>query len=382
MKKLLSIVFIFIAFFISAFQVSAQTSGADLVVTNFQLTNDKGVAKTSFAPNEPIYIKYTIKNQGTQTATNKYTSAGHIWSQIYGNKSSTVSYETGSDVGIWIRNYNNITPGKVITYGSYPNGPEAWAFEGAKFFKKSNSGTYTARAFVNYDKIANEGNFSNNQITVTYTIKNPVTPTATPVPTRTPTPTPKPTIPPAAVTGVCTNNSISLSFNSAPSGTVKWAIRIDDRSNGWRDTQPLEGDTMLNDFTGTKYNRSGQPGKAYSWWVHPLNAKNEAITTYSGDFYCPVGKVTGLSHSYNYPTVTLKWNPVAGAKYYAIRVDNHVNGWDPNNMQDGDHLRNELTETSFSFRAARGRAISWWIHAIDQNGNVSEASGESFVNPQ
>ena len=150
------------------------SANADLVITNFVLTDQNGTTKTQFLPTDTIYVKYTIKNQGTDTAKNQYTNAGIIWSQIYGNKPTTVETNKATDVGMWVKNGNNITPGKSTTFTSYAGGESA--FPGSKAFKMTKPGSYTARVFVNYDRLAKERDYANNQATVKYTITTPKDP--------------------------------------------------------------------------------------------------------------------------------------------------------------------------------------------------------------
>jgi len=125
MQKLLkSLVISLLLVASSAFVTSAHASAstADLTVSSFALTDKTGHVKTTFAPNELIYVRFALKNSGGETAYNQYTSSGYIWSQVYGNKPNTVSENTGSDISIWTRNQNNIKPNQVVTYDSTASG--------------------------------------------------------------------------------------------------------------------------------------------------------------------------------------------------------------------------------------------------------------------
>ena len=149
-------------------------SAADLVVSSFVLTDKNGKTKTTFAPNERIYVKYIIKNQGTDTAKNQYTSSGMIWSQIYGDKSATVQTNAATDVNIYTKNGSSSGSGKSASFASVGDGSSA--FPGSKSFTVSKAGIYTARVFVNYDHLAIERDYTNNQATVKYTIMAPKDP--------------------------------------------------------------------------------------------------------------------------------------------------------------------------------------------------------------
>lgn len=185
----------------------------------------------------------------------------------------------------------------------------------------------------------------------------------------------------------CTSTRLVIYMNPrGVSSTI--AVRLDDLSNGWNPTSPLPGDDIKNSVKGSAYIYDNPvPGRWYAWWFHRVDAQGVYGPAQSGYLQCPVQKIakpSNLSHSYDYPTVTLKWDPVPGAKYYAIRVDNTATPWngDQENLNDGDHMRNKMTETTFQFKAARGRGIAWWVHAVDQYGTFTEASGEYFVTPK
>lgn len=184
----------------------------------------------------------------------------------------------------------------------------------------------------------------------------------------------------------CSNGKLTIFFNPQNTNT-KVAIRIDDLSNGWNDKTPNAGDVIDNSFVGSSYTyNNAVKGRWYAWWFHQVDNKGVYGPAKSGFLQCPADKVTApanIKHSYSEPTVTLSWDKVPGAKFYAIRVDNLKTPWsgDQNNMHDGDHLRNQMTETTFSFKAPKGRGISWWVYAISESGEWSQPKGEYFETP-
>lgn len=380
------------SFFVLPQDVYAAEAGADLVVADVDLYDKGGNLRKQFYTDEEIFVRFIIKNQGNQTASNRYAPSGNIWTQVYGNKPQVVPFDTESDVRMWIRNENNIGAQQDKTYKSWPGGLRENAFEGNRSWKKSSPGAYTARVFVNYDKLAKEINYTNNQRVVSYTIVNrsQVQPTAKPTlaPTSTPTPTPvkpspTPQVPVDAVSAVCKDAKITISFNKAPEGTVKWAIRVDDRTDDFRAVNPHAGDTLIEDFTGTTFTRNASYGRAYGWWVHPLNASGMGWeTVYSGDVYCNIDKPSGLKSRYEAPNMIISWNKVPGAKYYLLRVDNQQNGWNPDALNKGDYRNDHFEGTSFSFPVAKNQAVAWWIHAVDESGKMTADIGDFFVVPQ
>jgi hypothetical protein len=164
-----------------------------------------------------------------------------------------------------------------------------------------------------------------------------------------------------------------------PSGHDHWAIRIDDKSNSFQPTDMRPGDVLIDNYTTNSFTVKGQSGEQYNWWVHSVAKDGTWSEPTGGVLNCAPKAPVGLNATYNSPYVTLTWNPVPGAVRYAIRVDNTATPWDPNNMQDGDHLRNYQTETKFVFKASPDRKIVWWIHAIDKYGVWSDASWDNIV---
>jgi len=268
------------------------------------------------------------------------------------------------------------------------------AFEGQNSWTKSTLGTYTARVFVNYDHLALEKNYANNQATITYKIgtvaqatPTPTTkPTATPTPRVTITPTVKPTatpMPPSDhIIATCTDGSVNLSFPPLPAGSTSWAIRIDNvTKNGWAGNTPNAGDAVVNNFTGSTYSFKTGTGSDVTWWVHSISSTGVYSGPTIGQLYCPLSTPSQLSYSADGRTVTLRWANLTGATKYAIRVDDTTNGWDPNNLADGDHLRNDLTDNSYTFTADPGHKIVWWVHGIDSKGRYSNPAIDSLMLP-
>ena len=139
---------------------------ADLVVTSLRLTDSAGNVKTSFRVNERIYVKVTLKNQGTAVGT---SSSDYTYSQIYSHKPSTVTYNTVSDKNISLKN-GEFGVEYYRTYNSYAGSSTVQYFPQNKSWTMSSPGTYTARAFINFNKNVAESNFDNNQTITTYTV--------------------------------------------------------------------------------------------------------------------------------------------------------------------------------------------------------------------
>ena len=211
MKKFLPA---FIAFLVSAIfavtpqQIFAQTSGADLVITNLQLTDAAGNIKSSFQPNEAIYYRITIANQGTQRTADRYDNK--IYHTYYRHSPQAIgSCAVPSDPrNFYSYSTTNFPANSSFVYESRPGGIKEAQFPGVRSFTQSTPGTYTARAYVDYDCRAVEANDSNNQRTVSYTIVGQTlpTPTPTPVPVAVATATPVPQAPVGGTTPPSTQN--------------------------------------------------------------------------------------------------------------------------------------------------------------------------------
>lgn len=140
---------------------------SDLAVTSFQLTDIWGVEKTTFDVNERIFVKVTIKNNSSTTVP----STSSVVTQIYENQPSEAPLSTASAIPMSIE-HGTLEGDSAYTYGSYFFGPSAGSFESNRYWRVSTPGTYTARAFVNYNQAVGEGNLVNNQpLTVTYTVQ-------------------------------------------------------------------------------------------------------------------------------------------------------------------------------------------------------------------
>jgi len=136
---------------------------SNLTVTDFHLTDSNGNTKTTFARGERIYPSVTIKNIGTAPTT---SSQGFFYISIYSNKPWAVSTYTSSDVGVWVTDYSSIAPGQSKTYSITQN-TSLWS---ATNWTMANTGSYTARAFVDsFDYVA-ETNETDNQAISSYTI--------------------------------------------------------------------------------------------------------------------------------------------------------------------------------------------------------------------
>ena len=140
---------------------------ADLVVTSFELVDKSGVPKTTFKVGEPIYIKTTLKNQGTSKGE---SPDDRTYTQIYANKSSTASVNTLSDVNVSMRN-GEFGAGSEYTYFSNPGLSGSERFPENKFFTQDKEGTFTARIYINYNQSVPESNFANNQKTLSYKVQ-------------------------------------------------------------------------------------------------------------------------------------------------------------------------------------------------------------------
>lgn len=143
------------------------TPYADLVVRDFVLTDAFGRVKSTFKRNEPIFVKVTIGNQGNKPGD---SVTNYTYSQIFSNKPTTVQAGLTSDVSMSMRN-GEYSAGYYKTYYSTLTQLTTYFFPQRKSWTKSTAGTYTARIHVNYDRGVKESDYTNNQRTVTYTVR-------------------------------------------------------------------------------------------------------------------------------------------------------------------------------------------------------------------
>lgn len=134
-------------------------------------------------------------------------------------------------------------------------------------------------------------------------IPTPVpTNTPIPIPTATPTPTPCPLLSAptglSPVTSVTSSGNVTFTWNAVPQAQ-KYAIRIDDRLNGWACTNP--GDICQDTLVSPSFTATLQPGNSYGWWVHGINS--------CGEF----GPATGVNFSLVAPTPTVTPTPLPTA---------------------------------------------------------------------
>jgi len=148
---------------------------ADLTVTSFQLTDAGGNVRTTFYPDEDIYVRVIIKNQGSEQGL---SADGVTISQIYSHSPSPATFNSTSDVGINLRN-GQFGAGSQNTYESRITGSNQSAYTTVPYsptssrklsWRKSTANTYTARVLLNSNKAVTETNYDNNQATVTYTV--------------------------------------------------------------------------------------------------------------------------------------------------------------------------------------------------------------------
>lgn len=69
-------------------------------------------------------------------------------------------------------------------------------------------------------------------------------------------------------------------------------------------------------------------------------------------------------------THTLSWNPVNGAKYYSLRIDDKNNGWAGtcSMVNSGDVCR-DITTNSYTYTFQAGHTYTWWVHARNSCGD-------------
>lgn len=75
---------------------------------------------------------------------------------------------------------------------------------------------------------------------------------------------------------------------------------------------------------------------------------------------------TGLTATCSNNTLNFSWSSVTGVTKYALRVDDHANGWNGSSPPDGDTVA-DVTTNSYSRPGVAGHEYGWWVHSVDQN---------------
>lgn len=160
---------------------STVNSGVNLIVDSFTLTNASGVTKTIFAPGEAIYVRSTIRNNGS------INSKSGSKTQFYAHQPQTVAVgsKNSPEISVTHGYFNPTSASNPFIYESRPNGTRVAQFTSTKSFSQTKPGTYVARVFADANNLQGEPNETDNQRTVTYTIS---TPTPTPTPPANPSP--------------------------------------------------------------------------------------------------------------------------------------------------------------------------------------------------
>ncbi|MBI2442651.1 MAG: S8 family serine peptidase, partial [Candidatus Levybacteria bacterium] len=140
--------------------------GTDLVAVSIVLTDGAGNEKRTFKIGERIYPKVVFTNRGMSRGE---SPNGYTLSQVYAHKVQPVALNTGTDVNVWMRN-GEFNPSYTQTYGASSLGPNTGAYKASKYWTRSAAGTYTARVFLNYDKLVSEVNYQNNQAFIQYIV--------------------------------------------------------------------------------------------------------------------------------------------------------------------------------------------------------------------
>ena len=81
--------------------------------------------------------------------------------------------------------------------------------------------------------------------------------------------------------------------------------------------------------------------------------------------------------------VTLSWDAVKGAKFYAVRMDLQVKTDardEKNNCPDNPHYLcvDKLDSTSIKVKVEPGQTYNWWVHAVDANGVLGSPAFARF----
>ena len=156
----------------------------------------------------------------------------------------------------------------------------------------------------------------------------------------------------------------------------------------------LNGLTPLTSTTFT--DSSAIPGTVYYYIVRSVNTSglesgpsNEAQVLAPSTSTAPVVVLnspltppTGAASSCSIDgkTFTVRWNSVAGAENYYLRVDYLANNTGTTWVVDGnDHYLDRYTGTSYTAPVISGKAYSWWVHAANASEGIGPDSWGTFT---
>jgi parallel beta-helix repeat protein len=191
---------------------------------------------------------------------------------------------------------------------------------------------------------------------------------------------------------IATTTQVTISWAAVP-GATYYNVRANNWTNsGLRDPQnncPNSPHYMCVNGTGaTSITMPVDPGSGYGFFMHACNAAGCGDVAYANFTVAsaptlpavPAGlSPSGVTFPFGTPSVTLSWNPVAGATSYAVRA----NDWTtPNARNAGNNCPgdphyvcvNGVTTNSWSISPAAGHTYSWWVHACNPAGCSDPAS--------
>lgn len=128
----------------------------------------KGTADNPFFVGEPVYPVTYISNIGSGPAN---SADGKTYTRFYRDEPNTLPPNQYSSVQIIS---NIFEPGWRIRYSCAPfSSNNCASFSPNSYWNPTTAGTFTARAYVNFNESNAETNYSNNQMTRTYTVVDP-----------------------------------------------------------------------------------------------------------------------------------------------------------------------------------------------------------------
>lgn len=200
-----------------------------------------------------------------------------------------------------------------------------------------------------------------------------VLPTSTPTPAN--TPPSAPTLSSPANGSTCQNTTLTLSWSGVsswgacrPTQNNRYLIYVDNNSDF---SSPVVNGTST---TSTFYSASLSAGVTYYW---KILANNGCLSTSSSTWsFSTKGNIpanptcTGSCSVASAPEANvacaIDWNDISGTSYYAVRLNDGVNGWsgDCSSMYTGDYCKN-VSSSADSFTGKGGHSYEAWVHSVD-----------------
>jgi len=186
---------------------------------------------------------------------------------------------------------------------------------------------------------------------------------------------------PNSGTAPLNNVSLTATVSGTSSGTYRYFFDCTNDGINELDTSDISSNPYTASNLCNYSSATGSPFTAKVTVWHNYGTAVDTDTVTVGVAPPPPPPTAPLSASCPIPgtTANLSWGASSGATYYALRVDNHTDGWDGTCSSPSGDFCADIASTTHSFSSTPGVTYGWWVHACNANGCSSAASGLDFT---